>query len=255
MGFLEQVRTVVRTNRVFLRIGPAARGLGVTVVPDDGPPTHAWELDPWGRYGIVGTSPHLRAKLRFSQSSMRMTGLGVSGSLGVLNNHTSAGPCGALYRRGVKKDPSDALSPRGVGLTWLTTGPSRVRGDGSTLWVFWNKSALRADLRVFLRSRMPGLGVCGPSGASNITPQLAPGEHRTVGRSNRTPRHTCCKKHGRDSLKQYENDGTPLRGEWFGSTLWVLNNTVLSWPLRSISTVGGSKSRTCRTHSPKGRVA
>ena len=104
MGFLEQVRTVVRTNRVFLRIGPAARGMGVTVVPDDGPPTHAWELDPWGRYGIVGTSPHLRAKLRFSQSSMRMTGLGVSGSLGVLNNHTSAGPCGALYRRGVKKD-------------------------------------------------------------------------------------------------------------------------------------------------------
>ena len=86
-------------------------------------------------------------------------------------------PLRSIVPSGGQKGPSDALSPRGVGLTWLTTGPSRVRGDGSTLWVFWNKSALRADLRVFLRSRMPGLGVCGPSGASNITPQLAPGEH------------------------------------------------------------------------------
>ena len=37
----------------------------------------------------------------------------------------------------------------GMGFTWWTTGPARVEGDGSTLWVFWNKSALRADLRVF----------------------------------------------------------------------------------------------------------
>ena len=37
---------------------------------------------------------------------------------------------------------------------------------------------------------MPGLGVCGRSGGFQNTPQLAPGEHRTVGGSQRTPGHT-----------------------------------------------------------------
>ena len=47
--------------------------------------------------------------------------------------------------------PPGHASQTGVGLTWLTTGPARVGGDGSRLWVFWNKFALRADLRVFER--------------------------------------------------------------------------------------------------------
>ena len=55
-------------------------------------------------------------------------------------------------------------SPRGMGLTWLTTGPPRVGGDGSTLWVFWNKSALGADLRVFESVGCRALGCVVPRG-------------------------------------------------------------------------------------------
>ena len=68
-----------------------------------------------------------------------------------------------------------------MGLTWLTTGPPRVGGVGSTLWVFWNKSALRADLRVFQRVGCRALGCVVPLGGLKTRLQLAPGEHRTVG--------------------------------------------------------------------------
>ena len=49
-------------------------------------------------------------------------------------------------------------------MTWLTTGPAGVRGVGSTLWVFWNKSALRADLRVFPSVGCLALGCVVPRG-------------------------------------------------------------------------------------------
>jgi hypothetical protein len=51
---------------------------------------------------------------------------------------------------------------------------------GSTLWFFWNKSARSADLRVFQSVGCRALGCVVPRGFRN-TPQVAPGEHRTVG--------------------------------------------------------------------------
>jgi hypothetical protein len=41
---------------------------------------------------------------------------------------------------------------------------------GSTLWVFWNKSALRADLRVFERVGCRALGCVVDRGAAYNTP-------------------------------------------------------------------------------------
>jgi hypothetical protein len=64
-------------------------------------------------------------------------------------------------------------SARDIGLTWLTTGPARVGGDGSTLWVFWNKSALRADLRVFQSIGCRALGCVVPRGPQKH-PSAAP---------------------------------------------------------------------------------
>jgi hypothetical protein len=102
--------------------------------------------------------------------------------------HASAGPWGASHRRGVTKDPRPHLH-KGHGLD-LVDDMTRWRGRlGSTLWVFWNKSALRADLRVFERVGCRAWG-CGRSGGFQTTPQLASGEHRTVGGSQRTPGHT-----------------------------------------------------------------
>jgi hypothetical protein len=40
----------------------------------------------------------------------------------------------------------------------LCTGPQKPITSSSTLWVFWNKSTLRADLRVFPRGGCRGLG-------------------------------------------------------------------------------------------------
>ena len=70
---------------------------------------------------------------------------------------------------GSKRTPRHT-SPRGMGLTWSTTGPARVGGHGSTLWVFLNKSALRADLRVFQRVGCRALGCVVPSRASKQGP-------------------------------------------------------------------------------------
>ena len=142
--------------RVFQRVG--CLGLGC-VVPR-GPPTHA-SAGPWGAW-IVGTSPHL---LRSSDSLKEYEDAGPWGEwfLGVLNNTPQLAPAEHCTVGGSKRTLG-RTPPRGVGLTWLTTGPSRVRGDGSTLWVFWNKSALRADLRVFLRIGCRGLGCVVPRG-------------------------------------------------------------------------------------------
>ena len=111
-----------------------------------GPPTHA-SAGPWGAW-IVGTSLHL---LQSSDSLKEYEDAGPWGVwlLGGLNNTPRLAPAEHCTVGGSKRTLG-RIPPRGVGLSWLTTGPSRVRGDGSTLWVFWNKSALRADLRVFL---------------------------------------------------------------------------------------------------------
>ena len=92
-------------------------------------------------------------------------------------------------------------------MTWLTTGPSRVRGDGSTLWVFWNKSALRADLRVFQRVGCRDLGCVvarGPQNHASTGPWAA---SHCRGVKQDPPTHLR-KRHGRDLV----DDGTPSRG-------------------------------------------
>jgi hypothetical protein len=123
-------------------------------------------------------------------------------------------------------------------LTWLTTGPSRVRGDGSTLWVFSNKSALRADLRVFLSVGCRGLGCVVPRG---------PPTHASAGPWGawivRTSPHLL---RSSDSLKEYEDAGP--WDEWF---LGGLNNTPQLAPAEHC-TVGGSKRKLGRI-PPKGR--
>jgi ribosomal protein L24E len=142
--------------RVFLSVG--CRGLGC-VVPR-GPPTHA-SAGPWGAW-IVRTSPHL---LRSSDSLKEYEDAGPWDEwfLGGLNNTPQLAPAEHCTVGGSKRTLG-RIPPRVVGLTWLTTGPSRVRGDGSTLWVFSNKSALRADLRVFLSVGCRGLGCVVPRG-------------------------------------------------------------------------------------------
>ena len=125
-----------------------------------------------------------------SLSKSRMPGLGVCGrSLGGLKPTPQLAPGEHRTVGGSNRTPRHT-SARGMGETWLTTGPPRVGGDGSTLWVFWNKSALRADLRVFQRVGCRALGCVVPLGGLKTRPQLAPGEHRTVGGSKRTPGRT-----------------------------------------------------------------
>jgi hypothetical protein len=124
-------------------------------------------------------------------------------------------------------------SARDIGLTWLTTGPARVGGDGSTLWVFWNKSALRADLRVFQSIGCRALGCVVPRGLKN-TPQLPPGEHRTVGGSQRTLGHTSARDIGLTWLTT-----GPARVGGDGSTLWVFwNKSALRADLRVFQSIG-----------------
>ena len=81
--------------------------------------------------------------------------------------HPSAAPWGALHRRGVTQDTRPHLR-MGHRLDLVDVGTrSRGRG-GSTLRVFWNKLT-----KSLSKHRMPGLGVCGCSGASK-TPLSCP---------------------------------------------------------------------------------
>jgi hypothetical protein len=77
--------------------------------------------------------------------------------------HPSAGPWGASYRRGVTKDARTHLR-KGHGLDLVDDGTHSRGRRGSTLWVFWNKSALRADLRVFQSVGCRALGCVVPRG-------------------------------------------------------------------------------------------
>ena len=98
-------------------------------------------------------------------------------------------------------------SPRGIGETWLTTGPPRVGGGGSTLWVFWNKSALRADLRVFQRVGCRALGCAVPRGPQNHASAGPWGASHRRGVKQDPPTHLPT-GHRRDLV----DDGTPSRG-------------------------------------------
>ena len=83
---------------------------------------------------------------------------------------------------------------------------SRGRG-GSTLWVFWNKSALRADLRVFQSIGCRALGCVVPrKPQNNASPGPWGASHRR-GVKEDPPTHLP-KGHGLDLV----DDRTPSRG-------------------------------------------
>jgi hypothetical protein len=146
--------------------------------------------------------------------------------------HTSAGPWGASYRRGVKQDPRTHLH-KGRGLDLVDDG-TRSRGrQGSTLWVFLNKSALRADLRVFESRGCRALGCVVPRGPQKHTSAGPWGAsyRRGVKQDPRTHLH---KGRGLDLV----DDGTRSRGRQ-GSTLWVcLNKSALRADLRVFESRG-----------------
>jgi hypothetical protein len=122
-----------------------------------------------GRLDVMGFLEHVSTSCGpQSLSKSRMPGLGVCCDPRGPQNKPPAGPWGASHRRGSKRTLGRTPA-RGVSLTWLTTGPARVGGDGSTLWVFWNKSTLRADLRVFRP-----LGSIAPSGGQRGPPDTPP---------------------------------------------------------------------------------
>ena len=156
-------------------------------------------------------------------------------SLGGLSKHASAGPWGASHRRGVTKDPRTHLH-KGRGLDLVDDG-TRSRGRrGSTLWVFWNKSALRADLRVFQSVGCRALGCVVPRG---------PQKHPLAGPWGASYRRGVTKD-ARPHLRKGHrldlvDDGTRWRGRG-GSTLWVFwNKSALRADLRVFQSIG------CRT--------
>ena len=157
-------------------------------------------------------------------------------------------------------------SARCIGLTWWTTGPARVGGDGSTLWVFWNKSALRADLRVFQSVGCRVLGCVVPRGSP---------KHSSAGPLGASDRRGVTKD-ARPHLRKVHrfdlvDDGTRSRGRGRFDVMGFLeqvrtscgpqslskrrmpglgvcgssgvSKTLLSWPLGSIGPSGGHKGR------------
>ena len=174
----------------------------------------------------------LRADLRVLQR-VGCRGWGCAVPLGGLKTRPQLAPGEHRTVGGSKRNPRHT-SPRGLGLTGWTTGPARVGGPGSTLWVFLNKSALRADLRVFQRVGCRALGCAVPLGGLKTRPQLPPGEHRTVGGSKRTLRHTSPRGMG----LTWSTPGPPRVGG-VGSTLWVFwNKSALRADLRVFQRVG-----------------
>ena len=140
--------------------------------------------------------------------------------------HTSAGPGGALYLRGGKKDPR-TQSPKGRGLDLVDDGTlSRERGRLDVLG-FLEQVSTSCGPQSLSKCRMPGLGVCGSSGASNTRLSWPLGSMVTwiVGTNPHLLRSS-------DSLKEYEDAGCGSSGD---------STTHLSWPRRSIVPSGGQK--------------
>jgi hypothetical protein len=182
------------------------------------------------RYGFFGTSPALRADLRVFQS-IGCRALGCVVPRGP-QKHPSAAPWGASYRRGVTKDTRPHLR-KGHRLDLVDDGTrSRGRG-GSTLWVFWNKSTLRADLRVFQSIGCRALGCVVPRGPQKH-PSAGPwGASYRRGVTKDTRPHLR-KGHRLDLV----DDGTRSRGRG-GSTLWVFwNKSALRADLRVFQSIG-----------------
>jgi hypothetical protein len=182
------------------------------------------------RYGVFLNKSALRADLRvFESRGCRALGCVVPRGP---QKHTSAGPWGASYRRGVKQDPRTHLH-KGRGLDLVDDG-TRSRGrQGSTLWVFLNKSALREDLRVFESRGCRALGCVVPRGPQKHTSAGPWGAsyRRGVKQDPRTHLH---KGRGLDLV----DDGTRSRGRQ-GSTLWVfLNKSALRADLRVFESRG-----------------
>ena len=179
-------------------------------------------------------------------------------------NHTSAAPWGASYCRGVTKDTRPHLR-KGQRLDLADDG-TRWRGrGGSTLWVFWNKSALRADLRVFQNIGCRVLGCVDPRLGPQTHPSADSWEasyRRGVTKDARPHLH---KGRGLDLV----DDGTRSRGRGWLDVMGFLeqvrtscgpqslskhrmpglgvcgssgaSNTPLSCPLGSIAPSGGHK--------------
>jgi hypothetical protein len=122
------------------------------------------------RYGFFGTSPHFVVRPQ-SLSKHRMPGLGVCGSSGASKTPLSC-PLGSIVPSGGHKGHSATPPPRGIGLTWLTTGPARV-GGAARRYGFFGTSHTSCGPQSLSKHRMPGLGVCGSSGASK-TPLSCP---------------------------------------------------------------------------------
>ena len=142
---------------------------------------------------------------------------------------------GLTYRQGVTKDAQPHLC-KGYWLDLVDDG-TRPRGKGgSTLWVFWNKSALRADLRVFQSVGCRTLGCVVPRG---------PQKHPCAcpwGASNRRGVTKDARTHLRKGHRlDLVDNGTRWRGRG-GSTLWVFwNKSALRADLRVFENIG------CRT--------
>jgi predicted small metal-binding protein len=188
----------------------------------------AWEagLDVMGFLEQVRTSCGPQ-----SLSKRRMPGLGVCGSSGASKTPLSW-PLGSIVPWGVTKDARAHLR-KGHGLDLVDDG-TRSRGRrGSTLWVFWNKSALRADLRVFQSVGCRALGCVVPRGPQKHL-FAGPWGASYRGEVTKDARAHLRKGHGLDLV----DDGTHSRGRR-GSTLWVFwNKSALRADLRVFQSVG-----------------
>ena len=121
-------------------------------------------------------------------------------------------------------------SARDIGLTWLTTGPAGVGGGGSTLRVFWNKSALRADLRVFQSIGCRALGCVVPRGPQQHT-SAGPGGALYRRGAKKDPRTHSPQGRGLDLV----DDGTLSRGRGRFDVMGFLEQVRTSCGPQSLS--------------------
>ena len=185
--------------------------------------------------------------------------------LGGLKN-TPQLPPGEHCTVGGSQRTLDHTSAWDIGLTWSTSGPARVGGAARRYGFFWNKSALRADLRVFQNIGCRALGCVVPRGPRKH-PSAAPWGALYRGGVTKDTRPHLRKGHRLDLA----DDGTRWRGRGLFDVMGFLeqvrtscgpqslskhrmpglgvcgssgaSKTPLSWPLGSIVPSGGHKGR------------